>query len=146
MSEPKIEVSKAFIVSGNLAVFLWIILGLVACWLFSPTAGWGFLIFASFSVYLVLRRLMCNTCYYCKSCTKGFGKLALLFFGKGHILGLGKGAELGYLVFIYGLLSVLPSVLLVFSLNQEFTVVKVLLLAMLLLISLYSGWTRGSRW
>jgi len=90
ITEEKIETVKTRFVGGNLLAFLWILVGTVACWLVNPWAGWLFLGFSVFSVYIIARRFLCNSCYYCKSCTKGLAKLSILFLGANKISGLSK--------------------------------------------------------
>ncbi len=46
-------------------------------------------------VYAVLRRIGCSSCYKCKACTSGFGRLAGAFFGKGFVKKESVGNRLG---------------------------------------------------
>jgi hypothetical protein len=89
---------------------------------------------------------MCSSCYYCKTCTKGFAKLSKLFIGKSHIPGISKGSEIGMAVFIYVILSVVPIFLLASSILQEFSPIKLLLIIGLLSISIYNGAARVRSW
>jgi hypothetical protein len=130
--------SKSLLVLGNLGVALWIVVSAVACWFFNPLLGWLFLIVAFVLVFAILRRLGCNSCYHCKSCTMGFGKLADLFFGSGHMAGVNSSLGLK-IVFGYGLLGIVPIVFLAVSIIEEFAVTKIVVLALLLVILLYSG-------
>ena len=135
--EPK-EYSNALLVFGNVAIVLWIVLGAVSCWFFNPVVGWFFLVLALVLIFGVLRRLGCNSCYYCKDCTMGFGKLADLFFGDGCMVGVSSSGVLK-LVFVYVLLGVVPIGFLVVSLTQEFAASKIVVLGFLLLLLYYSG-------
>ena len=130
--------SKALLVFGNIAIALWIVLAAVSCGFFNPIAGWLFLVVAFLLIFGVLRRLGCNSCYYCKSCTMGFGKIADLFFGEGYMIGVNSSGKLK-VVFVYGLLGVVPVGFLAVSVMQEFAVSKILVLALLLLFLVYSG-------
>jgi len=130
--------SKSLLVIGNLAVTAWVLLSGLACWFFNSLLGWFFLVFAFVMVFAILRRMGCNSCYYCKSCTSGFGKLADLFFGSGYMAGVGSSFRLK-IIFVYGLLGVVPIGLLVVSIIQEFAVTKIAVLAFLLLLLFYSG-------
>jgi hypothetical protein len=132
------EYSKSLLIFGNLGIALWIVISAIACWFFNPLLGWFFLIFAFVLVFAVLRRLGCSSCYYCKSCTMGFGKLADLFFGSGYMAGVNSSFGLK-IVFVYGLLGIVPIVFLAFSIMQGFAVTKIAVLAFLLLLLLYSG-------
>jgi hypothetical protein len=132
------EYSKSLLVLGNLGIALWIVVSAVACWFFNPLLGWFFLVSAFALVFVILRRLGCNSCYYCKSCTMGFGKLADLFFGSGHMAGVNSSIRLK-IVFVYGLLGLVPLIFLAVSIMQEFAIAKIGVLAFLLLLLLYSG-------
>jgi hypothetical protein len=132
------EHSKSLLVLGNLAIALWIVISAIACWFFNPLLGWFFLVSAFVMVFVILRRLGCNSCYYCKSCTMGFGKLADLFFGRGYMAGVNSSIKLK-IVFVYGLLGLVPMVFLAVSIMQEFAISKIEVLAFLLFLLLYSG-------
>jgi hypothetical protein len=132
------EYSKTLLTLGNLAIALWIVLSTIACWFFNPILGWLFLVSAFILVFAILRRLGCGSCYYCKSCTMGFGKLADLFFGSGYMAGVNSSLSLK-IVFVYGLLGIVPIAFLVVSIMQEVAVTKIAVLAVLLLLLFYSG-------
>jgi hypothetical protein len=132
------EYSKTLLTLGNLAIALWIVLSTIACWFFNPILGWLFLVSAFILVFAILRRLGCSSCYYCKSCTMGFGKLADLFFGSGYMAGVNSSLSLK-IVFVYGLLGIVPIAFLVVSIMQEVAVTKIAVLAVLLLLLFYSG-------
>lgn len=145
-NEEKIKATKSLLVLGNLTIVFWIALGTISFWLTTPTFGWLFLGFSAFSVLILLRRQMCSSCYYCQSCTKGFAKLSRLFVAESHIPGIGGGSEIGMAVFIYTILSVVPGILLVSSILQEFNPLKLLLIIGLLSISIYNGISRVRSW
>src|ERR1035437_7715429 len=97
----KIEASKSLLFSGTSTLAIWVALGTLATWLINPLFGWLFLGFAAFVVLVVIRRLLCNSCYYCKSCTKGFAKLSKLTLGSNRIPGISKGSTLGMAATMY---------------------------------------------
>jgi hypothetical protein len=132
------EYSKSLLIFGNFAIVLWIVLGAVSCWFFNPLVGWLFLVLTLVVVFAVLRRLGCNSCYYCKSCTMGFGKLSDLFFGSGYMAGVNSSVKLK-LIFVYGLLSLVPIAFLAVSIIREFAACKIVVLVLLLLLLFYSG-------
>jgi len=68
----------------------------------------------------------------------GFGKLADLFFGQGYMAGVNSSLTLR-IIFVYDLLGIVPIAFLAFSIIQEFTVIKIAVLALLLLLLSYSG-------
>ena len=145
-NEEKIEATKPLLIFGNLTIAFWVALGTISLWLTNPTLAWLFLGFSAFSILIVLRRQMCSSCYYCKSCTKGFAKLSRLFIGKSHVPGISKGSEIGMSVFIYAILSVVPGILLFSSILQEFSPLKLLFMIFLLSISTYNVTTRVRSW
>lgn len=137
----KKEYSKSLLIFGNVAIALWIVLGAISCWFFNPLVGWLFLVLALVLVFAILRRLGCNSCYYCKTCTMGFGKLSDLFFGSGTMAGVNSSVRLK-LVFVYGLLSLFPLAFLAVSIMREFAASKIVVLLFLLFLLLYSGTRR----
>jgi len=134
--EEKIETVKSRFVTGNLFAVFWVILGTLACWIVNPLFGWVFLGFAFFSIYIIIRRMLCNSCYYCKSCTKGFAKLSILFLGPNHIPGITKKSLVGMTVFIFIVLLVTPTSVLASSLLVEYSLVKLIVLTGLVVTSL----------
>lgn len=141
MSEEKLEFKLPFLVYGNLALLAWIFLAFAALWFYSPLYSWLFLLFTAASIYLILRRLGCSSCYYCKSCTSGFGRLSGAFFGTGYTKKGSVGNRHGFVAFIYFLLAPLPMAVLISSILQEFSVLKLAFLAGLIAITVYSGLT-----
>jgi len=136
--EEKIVTVKSRFVGGNLLAALWILLGTTVCWIVNPLFGWVFLGFSAVSIYVIIRRLLCNSCYYCKSCTKGFAKMSILFLGANQIPGLSKSSILGMTSFIYVVLLVIPGFVLANSILVEFTWFKLILLTGLLVISMFA--------
>lgn len=133
--EEKIETVKSRFVAGNLIALTWILLGTFACWLVNPWLGWLFLAFSTFSIYLIIRRLLCNSCYYCKSCTKGLAKLSILLLGANRIPGLSNGTIKGMTIFVYTVLTLIPAALLIYSIGSSFETLKIISLACLFGIS-----------
>ena len=130
--------SKSELIFGNLLIVLWILLGAYSCWLLYPLSGIVFFALASFLVFFELGKHGCQTCYYCKTCTIGMGKLPELFFRKAGTANVNKKA-MKLFPFVYLLLSLVPIVLYVISLVQIITVLKIATLALLLMFSIYSG-------
>ncbi len=136
--EEKIETIKSQFIKGNLLAIVWIILGTVGCWVVNPIFGWLFLGIAAFSVYIIIRRLMCNSCYYCKSCTKGFTKMSILFLGANQIPGISGGSILAMTAFTYIILLIIPSLAIINSILTEFTLLRLIMFATLLSISMFA--------
>jgi hypothetical protein len=135
MSEEKMETVKSRFIVGNLLIIAWIFIASAACWLVNPLIGWLFLGFSAFSIYIIVRRFMCNSCYYCKSCTKGPAKLSILFLGANKIPGISNGAIMGMTVFAYTVLTIVPATLLINSLLTSFETLKIISLVSLFGIS-----------
>jgi len=140
-SRTRKEYSKAELVFGNLAIILWIGLGAVSCSLLYALASLAFFALAAFLIFFELGKHGCVTCYYCKTCTIGMGKLPELFFRKGGTANVNSHA-LRLFPFVYFLLSVVPIFIVAFSLVQEMVFYKVVLLASLLVFSSYTGIVR----
>ena len=132
------EYSKFELYFGNLAIILWIVLGSLACWFIYPLSAIGFFAFAAFLVFFELGKHGCLTCYYCKTCTIGMGKLPELFFLKAGTANVNKKA-MRLFPFVYLFLSVIPILLVITSILQVLTISKIVVLVGLLIFSLYSG-------
>ncbi|MBU4480645.1 hypothetical protein KKG48_04370 [Patescibacteria group bacterium] len=134
------EYPMSSIILGNVLMLLWIVLGTLGCWLFHPVVAWIYLVFTIVMVFIVLRKLVCTDCYYYdKWCCMGWGKLSALFFKKGRIENFPNSLGLKLAPFTYGLLSLIPLILIIISLVQKFTLFKIAILLLLFSISFYSG-------
>lgn len=134
------EFPKSNIILGNLAMILWIALGTIACWFLNPLLSWIYLIFAIVMVFIILRKLVCTNCYYYgKWCHIGWGKLSALLFKKGNIEDFNKGIGLKLAPITYGLLTLIPLIAILVSMYEEFTLPKITVLILILLVSVYSG-------
>lgn len=128
------------VVLANLAMVAWIALGTIACWFLAPLAAWIYLAVAVSMVWVVLRRLVCVNCYYYgKWCGTGWGKLSAVFFRQGNINSFKGSIGVKLAPMTYGLLSLIPLVLVIVSLVQAVTIAKVIVLVLLLAMSVYSG-------
>jgi hypothetical protein len=137
-TEPKVAATKTSLLSGQLLALIWITLGTVGCYLINPLYGWIFLVFSLLSVYIIARRFMCNSCYYCKSCTKGIAKLSIMLLGANRIPGLSKSTIIGITVFLYVALTVIPGLLIVTSLMQSYSILTFSVLVALLAVTVFS--------
>ena len=126
------------LILGNLALLAWGFLAFFSVLFYTLIYSWLYLIFTVVVVYAVLRRLGCSSCYKCKACTSGFGRLAGAFFGKGSVKKESVGNRIGLVGFVYFLLLPAPAVLVVLSMLQVFTVPKLVALVCLLALGAYS--------
>ncbi len=143
--QPK-QYSLSELLLGNLAIILWIILGSISFALFYPLAALPYFAVAAFLVFYEMGKHGCVSCFLCKTCTIGMGKLPGLFFRQERTLNANRRA-LRLFPYAYILMSFLPIALTALSLSLGFDAYKVALLAALLAFSLYSGavWARRSR-
>ena len=132
------DYSKTELFFGNFVIIVWITLGALSCALFYPLAAVFFFGLAAFLIFYEIGKHGCVTCYYCKTCTIGMGKLPELFFRKAGTSNVNRRA-LGLFPFVYLQLSVLPIVLVAVSFIQGPTAYKVVLLASVLAFSVYTG-------
>jgi len=136
--DEKVDAKKSSILKAQLLALIWILVGTVGIYLINPLYGWLYLAFAALSVYIIARRFMCSSCYYCKSCTKGVAKLSIMLLGGINIPGLGKGTVVGLNVFLYVALTVIPGALLALALLQTYNAEYVAVLVALLAITAVS--------
>ena len=127
------------ILISNLLVIIWFILGAFACWFFYPILGIIYLIAAFVLVYVVLRKLVCVNCYYYdKWCAIGFGKLSAIMFKKGRIEAFPTSIGMKLAPATYGLLIIVPLLLLLVSIIEGVSWVKIIVFVLILLISVYN--------
>jgi hypothetical protein len=128
------------VVFGNLLMLLWFALGALACWFFYPLLGLVYLVVAFVMVYIVLRKIICVNCYYYgKRCSLGWGKLCAVMFKKGRIEDFPNSIGLKLAPATYGVLMIVPLILLIVSILQGFSWYKIIVLILLLFVSFYSG-------
>jgi len=135
------EYSKFELWFGNLIIVVWIGLSALVFGLFSPFAGIGYFFLVAFLIFFELGKHGCLTCYYCKTCTIGMGKLPELFFKQKGSANVNRKA-LRLFPIVYVLLSLVPVILIVLSVLQEFMIYKILLLVAILTLSVYTGLVR----
>ena len=138
MIEEKLEFTRRLLVLGNLGLLAWVFLAFFGIFFYNQIYGWLYLLLEAGVIYLILRRLGCSSCYKCKTCTSGFGRLPGAFFGKGYTKKESVGNRRGLIAFVYFMLLPLPAAFLLFSLSQAFSFLKVLVLFCLLAIATYS--------
>jgi hypothetical protein len=133
--KPKLEFTKRFLVLGNLGLLMWMFLASASVFFYNAVYGWLYLILLFVVAYGFLRRLGCSSCYLCKECTSGFGRLAGDFFGKGFIKKMSVGNRFGAVVVMYVLLLPIPAVFIVLG---GFSIASVFVLGYLSALSVYS--------
>jgi hypothetical protein len=126
------------LIFGNFLIAVWILLGSASFALFYPYAAIPFIALAAFLVFYKLGKKGCVTCYYCKNCTIGMGKLPHLFFRHNGAANVNSKALKLY-PWTFLMMSVVPVAIFTISLAQEVTALKVALLVAVLAFSVYSG-------
>ncbi len=138
----KRDYTTSELILGNAAVIAWIVLGTVACSLVNVFVGIGFFVLSAFLVYYRLGKKGCLSCFYCKTCTIGFGKLFDLFFTKEGTENVNRKA-LKLFPYVYLLLAVVPIAFIVISaLTQQFSILQLSVLAPMLVFSGFSSFAR----
>ena len=139
---------EKLVLLGNLGLFIWIVLDTVAFLLFDITAGIVFLVATLIAVYGVLHILGClRPCYNCIKCTHGMGRLAALYFGKRIFKDYQYSYKLPTAIFFSLFIGAFPAVFALFSMLQNFSIVKVGVFVVLLALTIYSGLTwRTTKW
>jgi len=101
----------------------------------------GYILFLHLLWYILyLRKLVCRNCYYYdKWCGLGWGKLSAKMFKKGNVEDFKDSVGLKLAPATYGLLMIIPLILLIISIIQGFSWYKIVVLMLLLAISFYSG-------
>jgi hypothetical protein len=141
-TERPIFFPKKLVLLGNLALAVWIVLDSVPFLLFDITIGVVFLVAVLISVYGVLHILGClRPCYNCIKCTHGMGRLAALYFGKRSFKDYKYSYHLPTAIFFSLLIGAFPAVFALFSMLQNFTIVKAAVFVILLGLTIYSGLT-----
>jgi hypothetical protein len=136
----KREYSKFKLFFGSLAIFIWILLGTTACRVYFSVGAIIFLALVAFLIFYELGKKGCVSCFYCKTCTVGMGRLPDLFFTKTtkENLNINRKA-LKLFPFAYLLLSVVPLAFTSVSIIQKFAVYNLVLLIALTVFSVFTG-------
>ncbi len=139
--ERKFDFNRSLLVLGNLALLARVLLASLSITITNQLYGVLFLVFSAAVVWLILRRAGCSSCYYCKSCTSGFGRLAGYFFGDRATKDMRNKTAVGFVGVVYFLLVSVPLLYLVSSLVQGFQPMPASLFVGLLLLTCYSAFT-----
>ena len=136
------EFPEALVDIGNLVLFVWVILDSVGFGLFNVGAGAALFIVEVIVVYGVLKFVGClRECWHCKRCTRGFGRIAALYFGKRSLKDPTETYGFPAAIFFYIFVGPFPAAVLLASTATSFSFPKLTILAILLVLSVYSGLT-----
>lgn len=133
---------KKLVLLGNISLAVWILLDTVAFLLFDIVIGVVFFFVALIAVYGVLHLIGClRPCYNCIKCTHGMGRMAALYFGKRILKDYKYSYKLPTAIFFSLFVGAFPAAFAFFSMLQSFTIVKAVVFAVLLVLTIYSGLT-----
>jgi hypothetical protein len=138
--ERKFDFKRSLLIFGNLALLAWVLLASLSIIIANQLYG-ILLLVSAVVVWLILRRAGCSSCYYCKSCTSGFGRLAGYFFGDRATKDTDNKTALTFVGIVYFLLVPVPLLYLASSLVQGFQPIPVFFLVCLFLLTCYSAFT-----
>ncbi len=134
----KRDYSNSEMLAGNAAIAVWILLGAACVGLFNVFGAVAFVLVSAFLVFYELGKKGCLSCYYCKACSIGMGKLPDLFFSNEGIKNLNKkGRRL--LPYVFLLLSIVPLAVVSVAMWQEVSVLKAALLVGVAAFSVFSA-------
>jgi hypothetical protein len=137
-----IEFPRNFAIVGNIALAVWLALDTLAFLLYDIAVGVVFLLVVLIAIYGVLKFLGClRPCYSCVKCTYGLGRLAALYFGRRSLKDYSYTYHLPTAVFFYAFVGPFPTAFAIFSTIQAFTIVKAVVTAFLLALTVASGLT-----
>ena len=80
-------------------------------------------------------------CYNCKKCTFGLGRLAALYFGKRSLKDYKYNYKLPTAIFFYAFIGPFPAAILLAYTIQAFSILKIAVLLVLVIFSVYSALT-----
>ncbi len=136
------EFSEALVDIGNLVLFAWVVLDSVGFGLINVGAGVALFIVELIVVYGVLKFVGClRECWHCKRCTRGFGRMAALYFGKRSLKDPTETYGVPAAIFFYIFVGPFPAAVLLASTATAFSIPKLAILVILLILSVYSGLT-----
>ncbi len=136
------EFPEALVDVGNLVLFAWVVLDSVGFGLINVGAGVALFIVELIVVYGVLKFFGClRECWHCKRCTRGFGRMAALYFGKRSLKDPTETYGVPAAIFFYIFVGPFPAAVLLASTATAFSIPKLAILVILLILSVYSGLT-----
>ncbi len=136
------EFPEALVDIGNFVLFVWIVLDSVGFGLINVGAGVALFVLELIVVYGVLKFVGClRECWHCKRCTRGFGRMAALYFGKRSLKDPTETYGIPAAIFFYTFVGPFPAAVLLASTATAFSIPKLAILVTLLVLSAYSGLT-----
>jgi len=134
------EYSWTTVVSENLVLAIWILLGSILISQISLITGLAYMIFALVMILVVMRKLVCTHCfYYGEKCHVGWGKISSALFEKGEIEEFSSCAGQKVAPLLYGLLAIIPVIFGIISMVSAFSILKCVLFILMVGAILYSS-------
>lgn len=133
------------VILTNIIIIIWLALGVYAIWLVVPLLAAAWAVFLLVMFLFVMRASICTKCrYYGDRCSTGWGWYTSKLFKKGNEEDFPGCFGARFAPFLWTGISLLPPVILAVSLFPDFSIMKVLLLAVLIVIAYLFG-NRDSR-
>jgi len=134
------EYTWTTVISENLALAIWILLGSILISQISLITGLAYMLFALVMILVVMRKLICTRCfYYGKRCHVGWGKISSALFKKEEIEKFSTCAGQKIAPVLFGLLAIIPVIFGIISMVSAFSVLKCVLFILMAGAILYSS-------
>jgi hypothetical protein len=130
----------SIVITENLAIILWLLFGTMILFQVSIILGIVYVTAALIMILFVMRKLICTKCYYYgKRCHVGWGKISGLLFKEGAIEEFTGCPGQKVAPLLFGLLALLPVVFGIISMVRDFSVYKIVLFSLLIVVVVYSS-------
>lgn len=124
----------------NIIVLLWLVLGVYAIWLVVPLLAAVWAVYLLVMFLFVMRKSLCTKCrHYGERCSMGWGWYTSKVFKKGNVEEFPGCFGTRFAPFLWMSVCIVPVLVLAASLVFEFTILKVILLLVLVIIAFLFG-------
>ena len=137
---------KKGIITTNIIVFIWLVLGIYAIWVVTPPLAvlWG--LFLALMFLFVMRKSLCTRCrYYGSLCSMGWGLYTSKLFSKRDVNEFSECFGAKFAPFLWMSVSVVPVAVIAISAILEFSLLKLVVLVLLVLIACIFGNKKSRR-
>ncbi|MBP2134334.1 hypothetical protein J2128_002300 [Methanomicrobium sp. W14] len=134
------EFDKKGIIFANIILIAWLLAGIYAVYVFYPPAGIVYGLFVIIMFMFVMRKGLCTKCwYYGKKCSMGWGVYTAKLFRKDDTEKFEGCKASKFAPVLWMTVSFLPVVLILVSAVLSFSVFKLIILAVLVILMAISG-------
>jgi uncharacterized membrane protein len=128
------------LIIANVVIIIWLMLGIYAIWLVIPLLAAVWAVYLAVMLLFVMRASICTKCrYYGGRCSTGWGWYTSKLFAKGNEEDFPRCFGARFAPFLWTGICLLPAAVIAISLIFEFTILKLILLAVLILIAYLFG-------